>query len=129
MIHVTAAIIFNEDNRILLAQREKTSVRPLLWELPGGKQEPGEDLRSCLKRELLEEFEIQVEVGPFFMKHRHAYPDLELMLHAFYIQNTTGEFQLKAHRQIQWVSVNEFFHYSLAEADIPILEALAAEIP
>lgn len=127
MIHVTAAIFF-KNNHVLLAQRKKTSVRPLLWELPGGKQEPGEDLKSCLKRELREEFEIQAEIGAFFMKHRHSYPDLELMLHAFYIHKSSGEFQLRAHQRIQWIPVNEFGNYSVAEADVPILEALSAGV-
>ena len=32
--------------------------------LPGGGQEPGEDLVACLRRECLEEIGVDVEVGP-----------------------------------------------------------------
>lgn len=34
------------------------------WELPGGKLEAGEGLEGCLEREILEELNLRVEVGP-----------------------------------------------------------------
>ncbi len=34
------------------------------WELPGGRLEPGEELRECLEREVLEELNLRVEAGP-----------------------------------------------------------------
>lgn len=34
------------------------------WDLPGGKLQRNEDIRSCLRRELQEELNIQAEPGP-----------------------------------------------------------------
>ena len=34
------------------------------WELPGGRLEVGEGTRECVAREILEELNLEVEVGP-----------------------------------------------------------------
>ena len=34
------------------------------WELPGGKLEPGESPEECVAREIREELDLRVEVGP-----------------------------------------------------------------
>jgi len=51
---VTAAVII-EDGLLFLARRGPVERLSGLWELPGGKLEPGETLQQCLERELLEE--------------------------------------------------------------------------
>ncbi len=33
-----------------------------------------------------------------------------------------GEFQLNAHDEIKWVSVDEFDKYNFAEADLPLIK-------
>jgi len=62
MIKVTAAILQRKD-RVLIAKRSSNSSLPNKWEFPGGKVEPGETREGCLKRELWEEFKINVTVG------------------------------------------------------------------
>ena len=60
MIEVTAAII-NVNDRFLAARRGAGQHLAGFWEFPGGKIEPGEDAKVCLKRELGEEFGVEVE--------------------------------------------------------------------
>ena len=44
-----------------------------MWEFPGGKQEPGETIESCIARELQEELGIEVTVGEELITVDHAY--------------------------------------------------------
>jgi mutator protein MutT len=123
MIHVTAGIIIRE-GKLLIAQRTGNQSRPFCWELPGGKRNEKESLKECLKRELFEEFGTIGMIGDLFMTHRHSYPDLELVLHAFFVTNLEGNIQLLAHQNIAWINVSEYSAYTFAEADIPIMKKL-----
>ena len=54
MLTVVAALI-ESDGRVLVCQRRRGDRFALLWEFPGGKVEPGEELSAALARELREE--------------------------------------------------------------------------
>ena len=58
-ILVTAAVI-NEADMFLMAQRSHGDEAGK-WEFPGGKVEPGEDPRACLRRELREELGVEAK--------------------------------------------------------------------
>ena len=81
-ITVTAAII-QMDGRVLLARRPARGLLGGLWEFPGGKQEPGEELAAALKREIREELAAEIEVGENFGIYHHAYTHFKVTLHAF----------------------------------------------
>ncbi|MDY6777366.1 MAG: NUDIX domain-containing protein [Candidatus Nanohaloarchaea archaeon] len=55
---VTGGLIRNQDGEIFLMQSPKWEDR---WVVPGGHIEPGEDPKTCLKREIQEETGITVE--------------------------------------------------------------------
>lgn len=50
-----AIIAFNADNKILLIRQFRYPVGEILWEIPAGKLDKGEDPEQCAKRELIEE--------------------------------------------------------------------------
>jgi 8-oxo-dGTP diphosphatase len=53
------ALIVNNKNQVLLIKRHERNY----WERPGGKVEFGEDTISALKREVLEETGIQIQIN------------------------------------------------------------------
>ena len=81
--NVTAGLIRDQRDRLLIARRPLDGLLGGLWEFPGGKVEAGESLSGCLKRELREELAIAVEVGPLFAMVDHAFTHFKITLHAF----------------------------------------------
>jgi len=74
---IVAAGVVIEAGRVLLAQRKRGAHLAGAWELPGGKVEAGEDPRSALRRELLEELGIDVVVGEIVEVTFHHYEEAE----------------------------------------------------
>lgn len=123
MKEVTAAIILKDD-KILIAQRAPGQNQAGKWELPGGKIEPGETLQECLKREIKEEFEVDIEVLDFFGESIYTYSSGTIKLMAFWCRWLNGDFILKVHSRICWVCKDELKLYDFAPADIPLMEKL-----
>ena len=120
---VVAAVIYQDQN-LLLARRKPGKSMGGYWEFPGGKIEDGETAESALARELKEEFDLQVSVGKHVATHRHDYEHIKIELIAHETKIESGEFQLRDHDAIVWVTPTEASHYKLAPADIPILEQI-----
>jgi 8-oxo-dGTP diphosphatase len=57
-------ICINERNEVLLSDESHQEVS--FTKFPGGGLEFGEGTRDCLKREFLEEFNLEIEVGDLF---------------------------------------------------------------
>ena len=64
IVKVTAAILA-KDNKIIIAKRGPNDRLANKWEFPGGKVEINETPEQCLKREMKEEFDIDVSVGEY----------------------------------------------------------------
>jgi 8-oxo-dGTP diphosphatase len=124
IIRVTAGIIVNAEDKILIAQRPMGASRELRWEFPGGKIEPDETPEECLRRELYEEFEIHAKIGEFFCASTFQYPDKTIELLSYWVMGFSGNVRLKEHRQIKWVTSDQLINYDLTDADIPVANKL-----
>ncbi len=122
-IDVTAAVI-RKNGKVLIAQHAAGEHLEGLWEFPGGKIEKGETPEQCLKRELFEEFGINVRIGGFITESRFSYKRMNIRLLAYEVEYLGGDFSLKVHSAISWVTSDNLANYSFAPADIPILEKL-----
>lgn len=123
MIRVTAAIIIKE-NKILLTQRSKEDKLSLKWEFPGGKIEENENEKECLKREILEELELNINVEKFFFKNIHKYNDKEIELNFYICKIISGKLKLNVHNNFKWVNKTEIKNFDLADADIPVVNEI-----
>jgi len=124
---VTAGIIRGEDGRILLAQRPASGLLGGLWEFPGGKQESGESLEECLKRELREELRIEVRVDERLASVNHAYSHFAITLHGFACTHLSGEPQAIGCADWRWIRPAELENFALPRADRKLLDALLGD--
>ncbi len=121
-----AALIVS-GGRLLITQRREGDFLAGKWEFPGGKVEPGETPEEALRREIREELELEVEVGPLFQLVRHDYGHLQIRMLIYWCRVNGGEPRPKGCRAYRWVQKEELLLCDFAGADRPVAERLARE--
>jgi 8-oxo-dGTP diphosphatase len=122
-VRVTAAV-WIENDRVMIARRNDQDRLAGKWEFPGGKVEANESPPECLKRELKEEFNIDVDVGACLGSNIYHYPHISIELMAFRVFRGGGTVAANEHAEYRWVPVAELGHYDFAPADIPFVKML-----
>lgn len=127
-VEVVAAIIQYE-NTILCVQRPEHKLEYVSkkYEFPGGKIEEGESHQQALKREIIEELNMEIEIGSLLITVVHPYPDFELTMHAYECKCTNKKLTLNEHIDCKWLKVEDLEELDWAGADIPITEKLAKD--
>lgn len=120
-IDVTCAIIII-DNKILVTQRSEKMKLPLKWEFPGGKLEQDESKIDCIKREIKEEINIDIEVVKKLSNSVYDYGTFKINLIPFFANYTSGDIVLAEHKDFKLLDKSELLNLDWAEADLPIVE-------
>ena len=124
-IKQVAAGIIVHNGKILIAQRKHGKSLEYFWEFPGGKLEEGETLPQCLQRELMEELNLSIKVGEFFMTSSYDYDFGTIVLNAYFATCEQEDLSFHPdHEQARWVALEDMDNYNFPPADRPILEAL-----
>ena len=121
MINVTCAIII-KDNKILVTQRSEKMKLPLKWEFPGGKLEFNESEIDCVRREIKEELNIEIEVLKKLSSCVFDYGIFKINLIPFTANYTSGEILLSEHKNYKLLDKTELINLDWADADLPIVE-------
>ena len=124
-LHVTCAII-ERDGRVLSAKRSGTMSMAHKWEFPGGKVHGDETDYECLRREIMEELSIDVDVADLIFTVRYAYPEKEVVLkfyRAFY-DGARSAIAPSENQSVEWVGTSELDKVDFVPADIPFAEFL-----
>ena len=124
MIDVVAAVIQNEEGKILIAQRNLKKSQGGLWEFPGGKIEPNETKEEAIIREIKEEMDIDIEKKKFIDQKVFNYPDKDINLIAIECKQIKGDIKLNEHEDIKWVNKNELRNFNFAPADEFIVQTI-----
>lgn len=110
----------------MAVQRSEKMKLPLKWEFAGGKIEAGESEVNCIKREILEEINIHIEINERLTPVIHEYPNLKIELIPFIANYISGELKLREHANFVLANKEELLNLDWAEADLPILKEFLA---
>ena len=109
---------------MLIAQRPAGKHMAGGWEFPGGKREPGEELRETLIRELHEELGIEVQDAAPLIAYEHEYPHRRVLLDLWVVTRYSGEPQPLDAPALQWTAIEDLERAGLLPADLPMIPAL-----
>jgi A/G-specific adenine glycosylase len=130
---VTAAVI-QRDGLVLIAQRPQNTLLGGMWEFPGGKRQGRESLIECLKREILEELGVKIEMDRKIGTFKQTYSHFKITLHAYYCQldaqrlddkePTNLEPTAREHQNLHWATLDELDDFPMGKIDRQIARQL-----
>ena len=124
-VRVGLGIVVRE-GRILIGRRRKGDSFAGLWELPGGKCEAGESPTDCVRRELLEEMNIDVRPVRALAAIEHQYPKAWVILYPFICRHESGEARALSAAEMRWVRPEELPTYEFPPANRGLIEMLSS---
>jgi len=127
-LEVVAAIIFFE-NKILVTQRKfhKNPAFSYKFEFPGGKVENNEDKITALRRELLEELNLELKHFKHFASYNYRYDTDKIKLHFFLSNVNELKLTLKVHEAYKLVTIKQLSKLDWLAADYEVIKKLESK--
>ncbi|WP_410510610.1 A/G-specific adenine glycosylase [Nodosilinea sp. E11] len=123
---IGVAVIWNEQDQILIDRRKQEGLLGGLWEFPGGKLEPGETIEACIAREIQEELGMEIAVGDRLCTVTHAYSHFKVTLNVHHCTHLSGDPQAIECDEVRWVTLDTIEEFPFPKANIHIINALRA---
>jgi 8-oxo-dGTP diphosphatase len=117
------AAILIDRGRVYATQRGYGEYRDG-WEFPGGKIEKNETGEEALKREIMEELRIPIEITSYFDTIEYDYPAFHLSMDCYLAKIASGSPVLVEHEAARWLSKEELEEVNWLPADRTILARL-----
>ena len=124
VVQVAVAIIVNQEKEVLISLRPNSSHQGGLWEFPGGKLEIGESVEDALKRELLEELDIDLLESQSFKIIQHQYADKTVQLNIYIVSSFRGEPKGAEGQLIEWKSIDQLNPLDFPAANHNVIHSL-----
>ena len=121
---VTAGVIRDGNGHVLITQRPLDGLLGGLWEFPGGKRRPREELAACLQREISEELDIEITVGELLCTVDHKLTHFHMTLYAFDCLWSRGTPQCLDCLALRWVTLDELDAFAFPAADRKVIAHL-----
>lgn len=124
VIHVAVGVIFNPAGEVLVSLRPRHVDQGNLWEFPGGKVEPGEDVQQALVREIEEEVGLRIERAQPLIKLRHDYPAKSVLLDVWRVTAYSGQACGREGQRLAWLAPQALNPANFPAANPPIITAV-----
>ena len=125
--YALAAIVRDEQARILLVQRPQNGLLGGLWMLPQIEGERDAEAQQILPQYFCAEFGLKIRVAEPMASAKQTFTHFHFSLRAFTCEIVSGK--LKAAQNVVWVSKTEIANYSFGKSDQQILAALDSRQP
>ncbi len=130
LVQVVSAVILNEaGDKVLVGQRSLKQSYPLKWEFIGGKVELGESPEEALKREVAEEINLQVAVGRLLDVVEVDYrqmgrPSHQILFYECRRLTKKATIDPDVYKAVKWVHVNDLPGLDWVEGEIEFAKKL-----
>lgn len=123
---IAVGVIKDAQNRIMVQKRPMDAMLGGLWEFPGGKRNPEENIKATCKREVLEETGLEVEVGALIARINHAYSHFKITMHAYECTLLSGN-EPETDLEWNWVAHEHLSEYAFPKANRTLIDLLLQE--
>lgn len=127
MSHSIACIDYR-NGKVFIAKRIMTGDMGGRWEFPGGKIDDGEDFVQAIKREMMEEFGVEVEVGEHITNstfiHKERECTLDVFAIKFYEDGIEKPFKLTEHTEYAWENIDKIPQLNFVDSDMAVYEKI-----
>ena len=124
----SVACIDLRDGKVFIAKRQNVGDMGGRWEFPGGKIDAGEDFAAAIKREMCEEFGVEVEVFEKLCEVTFEHKGKECFVDAFKVRfaedGLSRRFTLTEHTDYKWEDFNKIPELNFVDSDLKIFEKL-----
>lgn len=126
------ACIDYRNGKVFIAKRCNKGDMANRWEFPGGKLDEGEDFQMAIKREMKEEFGVDVEVGRHITHGQFMHKNKTCYLDVFFVKfaddGIATRFQLSEHTDYQWIDPEKIPELDFVDSDLSIYPAVMEAI-
>ena len=130
VVRVAAAVICDsvrEKTRVFATARGYGAYRGQ-WEFPGGKIEAGETPEQALAREIREELDTEIRVGPLIGTVEYDYPEFHLSMDCFWCEVLRGDLILEEAQASRWLRKEELYTVRWLPADLTVIPRIAEQM-
>lgn len=123
-----AAVIADDEQRVLVTQRTAGKALAGQWEFPGGKVEAGEAEAVALRRELQEELGVRVDSARPAFALTHEYAERHVELSVWMVDDYAGVPSGREGQPLRWEHPAALRELPLLPADLPIVDWLESTV-
>ncbi len=124
-----ASAILVHNGKVFIQKRPENGIWANLWEFPGGRVEGRESPEKAVKREFLEETELEIDLGKKISVIKHSYTRYRVTLHCFFCTLPTAGQKVNLHeaQEYKWIKFDELETYAFPSPHRQLINQVHAQ--